>query len=88
MATTKDKVSRYLTGNPRQPFCDFCLMKAVGARERQIVQRATSQLDRDQSANFKRRKILCSNSNQPGHRTTAKLCIAYFGSGPGVPPSK
>ncbi len=81
MATNKDKVRQYLMANPNKPFCDFCLMKAVGARERQIVQKATSQLGVAQPANFKRRKVLCSNSNQPGHLTRLKLCIAYVDPG-------
>ncbi len=34
-----------------------------------------------QPANFKRRKVLCSNSNQPGHLTRLKLCIAYVDPG-------
>jgi hypothetical protein len=86
LATTKERVRQYLVANQNKPYCDFCLMKAIGARERQIVQRATSRLSVDQPASFKRREVLCSNSNQSGHLPRVKLCITYVGSGSGAPP--
>ena len=79
MATTKKRVEQYLTARAQQPFCDFCLMNAIGARERQIVQKATSELAAHQPSRFQRRKRLCANSGQTNHITRPKLCIAYLG---------
>lgn len=78
-ATTKKRVEQYLTARPQKPYCDFCLMKAVGARERQIVQKATSELAANQPSRFQRSKRLCTNSGQSDHRAVAKLCIAHLG---------
>lgn len=82
MLTTKDRVEQYLKARPGQPFCDYCLMVAVQARERQIVQKATSDLARKRPLDFSRHKVLCTESGQPSHIAKPKLCITYTGAGP------
>ena len=84
--TVKERVRSYLVAHVNSAYCDLCLMKEVGAPERQGVQRATSQLTQEKPATFRRAKVLCSNSSRPGHRVRPKLCIAFLG-GRGLPES-